>query len=104
MISSIPKSAQELGFSFQDYEKLAKNLTRILNMPQEKWQNILDEANKTFPERIKRLGIKLICDICYDREFFRESGYLYHEGSPIQGCLTTNLADYLLRNQDKIKI
>ena len=102
-ITSIPIGIAELGLDPDDYANIARNVNRILNMPQNKWQNILDRANKELSSKVKTIAHPVIQDMAYDREFFKEAGFPYHKGPPVQGCFTTAFADYLLRNKDKIE-
>ena len=103
MITSVPIGIIQLGLGFEDYSKIAKNINRILNIPESKWQKILNRANSELSPKTREIGLRLNSDMAYDREFFTEADLPYHEGPPIPGCFITSLADYLLRNKEKLK-
>jgi|TARA_B100001971_G_C18056776_1_gene465744 hypothetical protein len=103
MITSIPAEISQLGLNLEDYVNIAKNITRILNMPKNKWQNILDRANLELSPKLRTIALPLVTSMAYDRGFFKEAGFPYSNGPPVQGCFITALSDYLLRNKEQIE-
>ena len=104
MINSVPIEIIQLGLDHKDYEGIAKNIKRILNMSVNKWDSILKRAELELSEDIQKIACPLSRQMCYDREFFSEAGIPYSEGPPKQGCFTTSIADYLLRHKEKINL
>ena len=110
MISSIPKTAYELGFSFQNYEDLAKNLRRMMLIPHTSRQNIIDEANLRMPKsKLSKNLTDMINALIKDLEnessdFYELAGLDYKTGpDKPQNIFTEAVLDYLLRNQDKVE-
>jgi hypothetical protein len=102
MITSIPIELSKLGLEVEDYRGIARNVNRILTMPRSKWERILRRINSELSVEVRTKAKPLVEIIANDREFYKEANLPYHEDTP-QGCITVALADYLLRNQDKIK-
>ncbi|MCK4650105.1 hypothetical protein KAT36_02630 [Candidatus Pacearchaeota archaeon] len=102
-MNSIPIEVVRLGFDFDDYVGIARNVQRVLNM-QQNWDSILERANSELPEWASDIGTMLPMTMGYDREFFREAGLDYAEGIPVQGCFTVAVADYMLRNRGRLEL
>lgn len=103
MITSVPTEIIQLGLDHQDYNNIARNINRILNMP-ENWDSILERAKKELSNEVTEIALKIPLAMAYDREFFKITGYPYSNGPPVQGCFITSLADYLLRNKEKLQL
>ncbi len=101
-MKSVPIEIMQLGFDFDDYSGIARNIKRVLNM-QQNWNSILDRANSELLEWSINIGTRLSLSMAYDKEFFREAGLEYSAGIPVQGCFSVGVADYMLRNQDRLK-
>lgn len=102
-MNSIPVGIVELGFGFDDYSGMARNVRRVLNM-RRSWDSILKGANSELSEWSREIGSRLPLDMAHDREFFREAGLKYSSGIPIQGCFSVAVADYMLRNRDRLEL
>lgn len=101
-MNSVPIGIARLGLGVDDYVAIARNVNRVLDMPECSWQRILDRANSDLSKEVVAIATQLPLSMANDREFFREAGLPYGPGVPVQGCFITAVADYLLRNQDKI--
>jgi|APSaa5957512576_1039674.scaffolds.fasta_scaffold170261_1 hypothetical protein len=104
MITSIPIELSRLNLGAEDYKKIARNVNRILKMSEEVWKRILNRANSELSLEVRTIAHPIVEHMANDREFYNEANLNYPNGPPKQGCFVTALADYLLRNQDKIKI
>ena len=96
-MNSVPTEIIQLGLGFDDYDRIAKNVKRVLDM-QSAWGRILDRANSELSDEVSAIGTKLPLAMASDREFFEVAGLPYADGIPEQGCFTVAVADYLLRN------
>ena len=94
----LPLKITKLGLNHKDYANIAKNVNRILNMPNDKWQNILNRANNELSSKLRTIAHPIIKSMAYDREFFKKANLCYSNGPLIQEGFITALADYLLRN------
>ena len=103
MMNSVPIEVAKLGLDCRDYyDGISKNVNRVLNM-RDKWESIIKRANLELPKWVRDIGTKLPKAMSYDRRFFRAAGLDYSLGPPVQGCFTVAVADYLLRNQNRLK-
>ena len=103
-MDSVPVEIVRLGLGVDDYVAMARNVRRILNVDKTAWEKILDRANEEFSDEARVTAMGLSVAMCYDREFFREAGFKYANGPPVSGCFITAIADYLLRNQNRIMV
>ena len=101
-MNSVPVEIAQLGLGADDYSEIARNVERVLNMNRDSWNRILDRANSELSDEVLNVAVRLPRAMAYDREFFREAGLEYWKGPPVQGCFVTSVADYLLRNQDRL--
>ena len=104
MITSIPVSALELGISFNEFPKLAKNVRRMKYLTKWQRQEILERGDREFPKEVIPKIMKLIKDIsCYDKEFCKVAEIPYDKGrSDMVELSGTGVTDYLLRNKHLI--
>ena len=101
-MNSVPIEIAQLGMGVDDYISIAKNVKRVLSMSRNLCQRILDRATSDLSKDVTVIATRLPMAMANDREFFREAGLPYGPGVPKQGCFKISVADYLLRNLDKI--
>ncbi len=100
-VNSIPLVAVELEIDFQGYEDIAKNISRMKNIPKSKRENILARANKKISKDIRKKVNKLLEFMAYDKEVYRIAEIPYHLGPPKdEGLFITAIADYLLNKKN----
>ncbi|MFH1522071.1 MAG: hypothetical protein ABIF18_03865 [archaeon] len=102
-MNSVPIEIMQLGLDISDYIAIGTNVKRVLNM-KENWDSILKRANSELPKKVLDISTKLPGVMAEDKEFFKEANLNYANGVPVQGCFTVAVADYLLRNRDKIRV
>lgn len=103
-MDSAPIQIIQLGLEIDAYSEMARNVGRMLNTSRDARQRILERANSDLSAKVKRIATQLPMAMAHDREFFKEAGLDYCSKSPGEGCLTVSVADYLLRNRDKINL
>ena len=104
MLTSIPVLAIELGFNYESYKELARNIKKIKNLSLESRQNILDRANKELSAKLRTKAHPLIESMAYDRELYKIAELSYSKGPPEgKGLFVTALADYLLKHPNQFR-
>jgi hypothetical protein len=101
-MDSVPVEIVRLGLGIDDYVVMVRNVKRVLNISEDGRKRILSRADKELSDEVRMIAITLSEGMCHDGEFFREAGFKYANGPPARDCFITSVADYLLRNRDRI--
>jgi|TARA_B100002003_G_C14137823_1_gene547286 hypothetical protein len=101
---SAPVQIKQIGLEIDDYVAMAHNVKRMISIGGEARERILDEANSELSAEVTKIATELPREMMYDREFFEEAELSYGDGIPVQGCFTTSVADYLLRNRGRLHV
>jgi len=98
-VSSIPLSAIRLGINLEGYNKLIKNVGRMMLIPLWQRREKINEANQTLSKKTMIDALSLIEDLAYEKKAYEPKGLQYHEGPPKgQLLFKTAVVDYLLTN------
>lgn len=99
-----PSQIKQLGLCADDYVSIAHNLGKVVEMSENQRQDIFDRANSDLSKEVIKIVMELPLEMMNNRDFCREAGLDYAKGIPVQGCFTAAVADYILRNQEKVGI
>lgn len=97
----LPVWAAKMGMGYDECKELAKNVERMLSIPLMQRKKILEEAERTLPNKITSEVELITKDLEEDKGFYELAGIPYSSEPPPK-VFEAAIKDYFLRHRKEL--